>query len=1234
MTAPRLAALRLHGFKSFAEPTVVEFGPGISAVVGPNGSGKSNLADALRWALGEQGRSLRIRKAEDVIFAGSERRAALGMADVTIVLDNADRLLPVDYAVVELGRRLYRSGENDYLLNRTRVRLRDLVDLLDAAHLADNAFLFIGQGMVDQALALRPEERRPLFEEVAGVRRHERRRRRAEEQLAEAEANLARVADLVAELRPHARRLAAQADKLAAQASVVRELVDALLLDAHRRWAAAASRVRATAEARGEAEAALQRALAELRAVEDRTAARRAAVETLAAAVDERVAEHETARAALTALQLQEARRASEAEGLARERRQIAEAAAAVARDLEAAEALLAEPSPEPDLDTAAALAATERALADARAELDMLRRTRAAEDERRAALERAAAVRRAEAEAARRRRDDVRSRYGAAERALEQLRERLAETRAELADVVDRHEATAAALEAARARDAEARRAAAAAEAAQATLEARRRELAGAVAGARARAAELEGLLAGPEAGPGTEVPTRRVLDELAVRPELRAAAASALGELLGAVVVEADRLAVLVSRTGSFLVRDWAAPGSAAAASGGSGAASATVARFVRAVEAAGGGPLAEAVDDEGAGDLARRLLAHAVWLPTAESVLEVGPLLPPGWVAVSRDGRLRLDGPRLRIGDPDPSLERRAALQAATAEAERLGTELAQLEADVQRAAAEAESARAAHRSADAALRQAETVHRAAEARRRELERAVSRLEQEVGWQTASVDQLASALRSAEAAVAAFAEPAVAPSASAATEAVADAGSEPELEAELRRREAALGELEARRAELAAAVARQEEARRAAEARRARAEATRELARTRLADLARAEAELAAREADTRVALGELGAALAEAEAAERAARAAVEEARAALAAEREALAAAEDEIGAHRQRLRAAEDRYRAAESAEMEARLALDACREQIVVELAALGEPAEAVLVARLEDGLSTAPGARPEPGGDESRAAGEGGASRLEALVGRLAETWGTTPPTGEGPSPSRIAQLRRRVAELGAVNPFAADEYAEVRARLERLEAQEADLRAAIARTRRLIDELNDLVARQFTTTFDALGAAFERRFRQLFGGGQARLLLTEPADLAASGIDIVARPPGKKLQPLAMLSGGERALTAVALLFAMLEVRPVPFCVLDEVDAALDEANIGRFRAALRELAAGIQFVVITHNRGTIEEADALYGVTVGDDSVSRVISLRLEEARELAARSRVAAGGGRS
>ena len=162
--------------------------------------------------------------------------------------------------------------------------------------------------------------------------------------------------------------------------------------------------------------------------------------------------------------------------------------------------------------------------------------------------------------------------------------------------------------------------------------------------------------------------------------------------------------------------------------------------------------------------------------------------------------------------------------------------------------------------------------------------------------------------------------------------------------------------------------------------------------------------------------------------------------------------------------------------------------------------------------------------------------------------------------------------------------------------------------------------------MISEQFQTTFRALEVAFEARFEQLFGGGFARLSLTDPSDLGATGVEIVARPPGKKAQALAMLSGGERALTAVALLFAMLEVRPVPFCVLDEVDAALDEANIGRFADALRSLAHQTQFIVITHNRGTIEAADALYGVTVGDDSVSRVISLRLDEAKALAGQRR--------
>ena len=229
-----------------------------------------------------------------------------------------------------------------------------------------------------------------------------------------------------------------------------------------------------------------------------------------------------------------------------------------------------------------------------------------------------------------------------------------------------------------------------------------------------------------------------------------------------------------------------------------------------------------------------------------------------------------------------------------------------------------------------------------------------------------------------------------------------------------------------------------------------------------------------------------------------------------------------------------------------------------------------------------------------------------------------------GRRPRQSSLPGTARLAALRRRFHELGAPNPFAAEEYEATRTRLDGLEAQRSDLTGAISKTRALIEQLNSMIATQFRSTFTALETAFDARFRQLFGGGFARLSLTEPEDLAATGVEIVARPPGKKAQPLSMLSGGERALTAVALLFAMLEVHPVPFCVLDEVDAALDEANVGRFAEALRGLADQTQFIVITHNRGTIESADALYGVTVGDDAVSRVISLRLEEARELADR----------
>jgi chromosome segregation protein len=312
------------------------------------------------------------------------------------------------------------------------------------------------------------------------------------------------------------------------------------------------------------------------------------------------------------------------------------------------------------------------------------------------------------------------------------------------------------------------------------------------------------------------------------------------------------------------------------------------------------------------------------------------------------------------------------------------------------------------------------------------------------------------------------------------------------------------------------------------------------------------------------------------------------------------------------------LRAADERSRAAERAELETRLGADALREQVLVELAGIGDVGI--------HGLAAIAGLDPNDLTESSDEVTSEETAALQAALDVAIVAWAAAPPAETPPGPGRLAQLRRRFHELGAADPNALEDHAALSERLTTLEAQGTDLRTAITKTRELIAELDTLIADQFRTTFAALETAFEARFEQLFGGGYAKLSLTDPSDLGSTGVEIVARPPGKKPQALSMLSGGERALTAVALLFAMLEVRPVPFCVLDEVDAALDEANIGRFADALRSLAHQTQFIVITHNRGTIEAADALYGVTVGDDSVSRVISLRLDEAQALAERDR--------
>ncbi|HLY13391.1 MAG TPA: chromosome segregation protein SMC [Candidatus Limnocylindrales bacterium] len=1202
MSSARLLALRLHGFKSFAERTTVEFGAGISAVVGPNGSGKSNLADGLRWALGEQGRALRSRKSEDVIFAGSDRRPALGMADVSLVLDNADGLLPVDYQVLELGRRLYRSGENDYLLNRGRVRLKDLVDLLDAAHLADNAFLFIGQGMVDQALSLRPEERRPLFEEVAGVRRHERRRRRAEEQLAEAETNLARVEDILGELRPQARRLAAQAEQQTRRANAGDDLAAAIVLSGHARWHAAARTAQALADRSSRTRLEVERATAELLEAEAASLeigsrlARQASIEV------ERRDAHEAARSALTALQLESIRHASEVEAIKRDRARLEAERTAAEAELAARRRALAAPAPERDAALAAAADVAEQALAEARRELGELQGARQAAGQERAAFERAVAARQAELENARRlvadgerrvRDERARAVAGTAERTAVESALEAAQSAHRAA--IDAELAGAALVDRART-DADA------AEGARRVAEEQAAVAGESLASARARLATATARIAEDEergiARAARRAGGRRIDNGLQVDPAFRAAVELALGELARGYLVDPAAVLGLSAERGSLVVD-------------GRVVDSPPPSRFLDRLATMGGGLLGDAIrrDEVGA---ARSVLDRVAWLPDLAAALDLQRILPPGWQIVVRDGSALLGATTVALGRADGTLERQAAV-------ERLQDELARLEAragDADRARAVATERSITARSALAAARAEEArigaARRAAEDQERVAARSVERLAREASWLEAGAHRAEADLARHQAALAAL-EPAPdlpqSPDGRPAGDPADDPADDHPAESAIAAWEGRIAELRGRRDLLAGELAEHDRIRALADAARAREAAGATMSQDRIERADQEMSLLGQRESGLLVELDRLAVDVAAATSREASLQAALAEIRAADAVDRGLLVAADQALNAARERLRSIEDRRRAVEVAELEGRLALDLIREQVTAELGGLGSlglRAVGLPVADEDDDTS------------------------LDVIPEAILAAWAAVAPAGEAPSAGRLASLRRRYHELGSGNPLAVEEYAEVRARLETLETQEHDLRTAIATTRDLIEELGTMVADQFKTTFRNLEVAFDARFKQLFGGGYARLELTDPEDLSVTGVEIVARPPGKKPQALAMLSGGERALTAVALLFAMLAVRPVPFCVLDEVDAALDEANIGRFADALRELAGQIQFIVITHNRGTIEAADALYGVTVGDDSVSRVISLRLDEATAIADRSGEPAG----
>lgn len=1225
-----LKQLVLQGYKTFATRTEFLFDAGVTAVVGPNGSGKSNVADALRWVLGEQSFSaLRGKRTEDMIFSGSEQRARMGMAQVTLTLDNSTGWLPIDFSEIEITRRAYRSGDNEYYLNGNRVRLRDITELLGSSGLSERTYSVIGQGLVDQALSQRAEERRKLFEEAAGITVHQARREQAAQKLAEATTNLTRARDIISELTPRLRYLKGQARRAQEYQQLKRDLEAHLHTWYGYRWRQALLAV-ASAKARAaDAASAAEEQAAALNTLLEQVSARRAERAELREQVSEwhrlssglhRQAETVGRELAVRSEQLRLWR--EQHEELQRELIHLRAAFEDGTQRLQAAEAALA--AARAGHEAHAARVAEAQRLLEAREQARRSQATRLAQAQDAAlALKTQLAERRSRlGQLAERRselaRADAEQAQGAAaaaaqiadlEAQLKTLAARGAELAAALAEAERDRQAQAQALAAAQAEEraaaaqvAEAQRGLSRLQDQQDMLLRLRDEGAGLSAGARAV------LAAGrPAAAPRADAPTAGkprpaapigadlqgilgALGELIeVPPELERAMEAALGGRVQDIVVrrweDAEAAVDFLKRSqagrATFLPLDSLRPGRPADVprmAGVIGLASELV-TFDPAIRPAVELALNHTVVVQ---DLptARRLLGRAggATLVTLEGeIVRPGGSVTGGAENRGRDSGLLARARALR--------ELPAQIQAAAAQVTAHEARLAQ--------------ARGAQKAASAALdalrlrREELTAGQARlAAEQNRVQLAIERSRQTQAWheerrrglakELAGIDSREAELNAAIAGLAAQV---------ASQDAQVDA-----LRRELNALAAddLVAELARLRAEAAVSAGQlQGQAARVKELTDAQAQRQREIA----AKEARA-AALAGQQAEAGQAIERQSAAAADLAAQINTFAAQIDPAEARLAALETEQRQSEAQERLLREQLRHAQMRQSQADLAAQRAQDELTHLRGEIEKDLG-LVELTSALDETEAEDELVDSQPPLP-----------------LNGMVTRL-------PVVAELPEglDADVRNLRAQIARLGPVNVDALAEYNEVEARHNFLTTQAADLDQAVASLQEVIAELDRVMEREFLTTFKAVAARFKEEFVALFGGGSAKLVLTDPDSPSTTGVEIIARPPGKREQGLALLSGGERALTAAALIFSILKTRPTPFCVLDEVDAALDEANVSRFRDALKALSQQTQFILITHNRGTIEAADTIYGISMGADHTSQTISLKLN-GRELA------------
>ncbi|WP_374572989.1 chromosome segregation protein SMC [Phenylobacterium sp.] len=1141
--------LKLSGFKSFVDATEFRIEPGLTGVVGPNGCGKSNLLEALRWVMGaNSAKAMRAGGMDDVIFAGSGQRPSRNHAEVALTIDNADRLAPAafnDHPVLEVVRRIDKGAGSTYRINGREVRARDVQLLFADASTGSNSPALVRQGQISELIAAKPQNRRLILEEAAGVSGLHSRRHEAELRLRAAEANMARLDDVGQELESALNRLrreARQAERYKKLSAEIRSLQGAVL---YSRWS----------EARDIAQRLREEAEEAIRAVEETARAAAAAV-TQAAAAEEALKplrEAEAVAAAILgrlaidkdrieregeALAAEEARLAGEVARIDSDRAretQIVEdaerALAGLAEELAALEAAV-DQAPERVPELEAAVAAADKARAEADAAVEALAAEVAAEEARR----RAAAARLGEAE-------------GRANRTRQALDRAKAERQALGPAVSPQTESARAAL-------AEAEAAVAAARAALEAAEEERARTSAAEAEAREAARKLDEQLgrytAEARALAQIVAPQRRggftpALDEVSPERGYEAALAAALGD---------DLEAALDPKAPAFWGGREAEPPA----------------------WPAGATPLAPLVKAPKA--LAARLAFTA--LVAREDGERLQAILPPGARLVSREGDLwRWDGFTTRADAKRPAavrMEQKTRLAEVEAEIEKL-----EPKAKAAREALQAAQARA--RAAEEALKPARREPQLAEQKAAQARQAVVKLDQEAARREAqaqSLDETVARLQD---------EQAEAEASLAQVRADAEAGGEASDAAE----------------RLAAARAAAGPAREAAAAARAALDVEvreRDGRARRLASLRRDRDDWSRRAASASKRLDELSDAREKAVAQLDAAR----EAPAALAERRARLL---DELSAAETRRTDAGDAFQAADAARIEADRAVRAT-EQAAGEArerrAGLDAKLEAARERLIEITTQIRETARVEP----------------EQLAKRLADE-AVAIPTDAGGIEAHLYALERQRESIGAVNLRAEEEAAEHSRRLEVMQTERADLTGAITRLREGIDELNGEGRERLLAAFEVIDDHFRALFSALFEGGQAELRLVESDDPLEAGLEIYACPPGKKLATMSLMSGGEQALTAAALIFAVFLSQPAPICVLDEVDAPLDDANVDRFCNMLDEMRrrTHTRFITITHNPVTMARMDRLFGVTMAERGVSQLVSVDLRQAEAMAA-----------